>query len=377
MKSTSFKEFLLKTGPHGDFRNSGGSLARSVGQTQPVIVIGNEAADLDSMASAVLYAYYLNYTDPEVTVRPLIPIPRADFKLRTEAVYLFSKAGIHENMLNFVEDIDLNSLAANGRLGLILTDHNKPAAAYKHLSEHIARIIDHHADEQAYPDSAQTDIRPVGSACTIVAEYFLDKARDVIDQSVSTLLLGTILLDTVNLDPEAGRVTDTDRNVAKQLISMSGEDQQALFDALQFEKFNVSQLSSYDLLRKDYKEWQLGKIMCGIGSVLMSAEKWVEKDPSIAEAFRKYSDEHGLDVLISMNAFTSPDFTRHLGVYAKNPAVRQQLISFLEASDLQLEQFKNISDEDGVVFYNQKNLGISRKKLQPLLKDFFEQHSAR
>ena len=59
------------------------------------IVVGNEAADLDSMASAVLYAYYLNLKDESVNSFPLINIPKADFKLRTEAVYLFEDAGVN------------------------------------------------------------------------------------------------------------------------------------------------------------------------------------------------------------------------------------------------------------------------------------------
>ena len=42
-------------------------------------------------------------------------------------------------------------------------------------------------------------------------------ALDLIDGQMSGLLLGTILLDTVNLDPRAGRATDRDRDIVKQL----------------------------------------------------------------------------------------------------------------------------------------------------------------
>ena len=40
---------------------------------------------------------------------------------------------------------------------------------------------------------------------------------DVLDNQVSSLLIGTILLDTVNLDPRAGRVTDKDKEVVQRL----------------------------------------------------------------------------------------------------------------------------------------------------------------
>ena len=42
-------------------------------------------------------------------------------------------------------------------------------------------------------------------------------ALDLLDGQMVSLLLGSILLDTINLDPRAGRATDKDRNIVKQL----------------------------------------------------------------------------------------------------------------------------------------------------------------
>ncbi len=53
------------------------------------LVMGNEAADLDSMASAIAYAYLMAAKESDKTIVPVMPIPRADFKPRTEAVYVF------------------------------------------------------------------------------------------------------------------------------------------------------------------------------------------------------------------------------------------------------------------------------------------------
>ena len=269
-----------------------GSLKSNFSNTKQVtIVMGNEAADLDSMASAVTYAWYLNLSDTDGKYFPMINIPRADFKLRTEAVYLFKEAGVNIDNLLFTEDVDLDKLKAGNNLKLILVDHNKLASSQTGLETVITGILDHHADEKAYPSAAATDIRPVGSCATIVAELFLKDQKDAITGSLGTLLLGTILLDTVNLDPEAGRVTDDDSKAAKTLIEVSGLDSKKLFDKLQFEKFNVSSLGSYDLLRKDYKEWQLGAVKLGIGSVLLPVEDWTVKDPEIKVAFDSYLKE--------------------------------------------------------------------------------------
>ncbi|MCK5675184.1 MAG: DHH family phosphoesterase, partial [Spirochaetales bacterium] len=336
------------------------------------VVMGNEAADLDSMASAVTYAWYLNLSDADGKYFPLINIPRSDFKLRTEAVYLFKEALVNIDDLLFTEDVDLDNLKAGSNLKLILVDHNKLASSQTGLETVITGILDHHADEESYPPGAVTDIRPVGSAATIVAESFLKDQKESIDNSLGTLLLGTILLDTVNLDPEAGRVTDEDSRAAEKIISITGLDRSKLFEKLQFEKFNVSSLGSYDLLRKDYKEWQLGSVKLGIGSVLLPVEDWAAKDPEIACECDRYLKERKLDVLLAMNAFTAPQFTRQLVVYVPDSDLRSKTVSFLEGSDLGLKKLDINSSLDSCAFYNQKNLGISRKKLQPLLKEFFE-----
>jgi len=48
-----------------------------------------------------------------------------------------------------------------------------------------------------------------------VAEKLL--TMDVLDSQITGLLLGTILLDTINLDPRAARSTDKDKEVVRQL----------------------------------------------------------------------------------------------------------------------------------------------------------------
>lgn len=336
------------------------------------IVMGNEAADLDSMASALSYAWYLKINNSDETPCPLINIPRADFKLRTEAVYLFEEAGVDVDKLIFIDDLNLQDLKDKGLLKLILVDHNKLGSSQSGLEPNVTAILDHHADEESYPKMAMTDIRPVGSCATIVAQAFLKTSPKALDKSLGTLLLGTILLDTVNLDPDAGRVTEDDSSAAAQLIKVCALDQKVLFDKLQFEKFNVASLGSYDLLRKDYKEWELGPVKCGIGAVLQPIEKWAEKDPDLGMACEAYVKERDLQVLFAMNAFTNPGFTREMVVCIPDTALRNKALTWLEASDLGLERLNITASGSCCVYFKQANLGISRKKLQPLLKEFFK-----
>ncbi len=335
-----------------------------------VCVVGNEAADLDSMASAVMYAYHRAASGENAV--PLINIPRSDYKLRTEAVYLFDRCGIDVEDLLFEEDLDLAALHAEGRLKLVLVDHNRPAKVHSAFDSVVDGIIDHHADEGLFSDAAVRAIEPVGSAATLVAKRILEENADSLDEGTAMLLLGTILLDTVNLDPAAKRVTPEDEEIAEILLSLSGADQQELFDALQREKFNVSALSSADLLRKDYKEWQMGGQRVGISSVLLSIPDWLAKDSDLSGSLNTYAQAKGLDLLLAMIAYADPDFTRELVVYCPDPSLRSRVVTFLEESDLGLKPVASDSVNESTNLYTQANVAVSRKKLQPLLVAFLE-----
>ncbi|TVR69557.1 MAG: hypothetical protein EA427_08045 [Spirochaetaceae bacterium] len=337
--------------------------------TDPVIcVVGNEAADLDSMASAVVYAYHR--ATRGASALPLINIPREDFKLRTEAVYLFEKAGVDLQALIFADEIDLGALKSAGRLSLVLVDHNRPAKSHATFTDVVTGVIDHHADEGLFQDAAVRVIEPVGSAATLVAREMLGGDVSELDEGIATLLLGTILLDTVGLDPDAGRVTPGDQEIADRLLALTGADQKQLFDALQREKFNVSALDSSDLLRKDYKEWQMGDLRVGVSSVLLSISDWLDKDAALSRSLGTYAAARKLDLLLAMNAYTSPSFTRELVVYCPDESVRNRVIPFLEGGDLGLTPISSGAIDSDTRLYAQGNAGISRKKLQPILSDF-------
>ena len=81
------------------------------------VVMGNEASDLDSMASSIAYGYLLSQSLPggEI-VLPVMNIPRDDFKLRTEAVYLFKEVGIDISRLVFLDEIKLDALKTENYL---------------------------------------------------------------------------------------------------------------------------------------------------------------------------------------------------------------------------------------------------------------------
>ena len=343
------------------------------------VVLGNEASDLDSMASALTYALLLDRErgDGHPVSLPLINIPRADFALRTEAVWLFREAGVDASALPFRDGIDPGAAHAGGRLRLVLVDHNRLSIAQSAWASAVEEILDHHADEGLYP-GARRVIAPVGSCATLVAERLFESAPCLVGEAVGKLLLGAILLDTFNLDPGARKVTPRDGEMARRLLEIAGADRKAFFDRLQAEKLNVSALSTRDILRKDYKEYVAGGLRYGISSALLPLRDWAGKDPDLQGSLRAYAEERGLALLLVMSVCTEPEFRRELAVYSADRALRDGVIDFLNRSKLGLSPLEaglaaGAESATTVAAFTQADRGGSRKKVQPLLDGYLKE----
>jgi exopolyphosphatase len=195
----------------------------------------------------------------------------------------------------------------------------------------------------------------VASTCTLVVEELLHQIQDRggtpplppfdIPPQVSAMLLGTILLDSINLDPRAGKVTDRDRaavrellqrthwdglgNEAKHALGMSSAspraepDCSALFNVLQAAKFDPAfwgSLSVRDVLRLDYKQFSTttaaedddasssshhqSETTWGMSTVLLDMDSFFNK-PNWEQATGEYMAEHQLAVLVVMLATSS------------------------------------------------------------------------
>lgn len=73
-------------------------------QKKVKVVIGNEAADADTIVSSICLAHFLHATrsseDDEAGVQyvPVLPLLRAELKLRPETLLLFRLAGLKETV---------------------------------------------------------------------------------------------------------------------------------------------------------------------------------------------------------------------------------------------------------------------------------------
>lgn len=62
------------------------------------IVMGNEASDMDSVVSSIIFAYLCNHLTGDIFV-PILSIPSEDVKLRTDQFYLYNKLGFNSNLI--------------------------------------------------------------------------------------------------------------------------------------------------------------------------------------------------------------------------------------------------------------------------------------
>ena len=156
------------------------------------------------------------------------------------------------SLLVFVDDVEaaLADASAPPSVSVTLVDHNEfkgalPAALRRAGVEPdaaVREIIDHHADagshqhvrgaERRVAFDAATNAATAGSACTLVASLLLGDldiaelssggrgpapARAGIDARLAEVLGSTILLDTVGMDPAAGKGTPLDAAVLERL----------------------------------------------------------------------------------------------------------------------------------------------------------------
>ena len=392
----SFSDFL---------KQSAAIAAKTNYQHLSHIAIGNEAGDADSIISALTFPYVLatttsnTSTNTENTITPVLSIPRQDLQTqRPETSLLLQLAGLNQDFLQShlvdVNDIlpstpDQDACATTKTTTLVtLLDHNRLSDKF-HMetttrttstSWKVVEILDHHLDLQSHTDTCANNTTTSGqrrniafdgttskalvaSTCTLVAERWFQHVQrqghepsssSLLSPQVALLLLGTILLDSVNMSPTAGKGTTRDFDAIQLLLNGTSwsevattaqsiltsttttstnqqensnvadvtetsttratirPDTTKLFDVLQNAKFDVNfwrGLSVRDALRLDYKAFTAASsktIVLGFASVLLSWADFSQKT-RLWTQLRQYLEDANdvkMDVLVVMFTYS-------------------------------------------------------------------------
>lgn len=287
-------------------------------------------ADLDSLASAIAYAWYVSEAQ-EMPAVALVQTPRNDLHLRAENAHALGLVGVSLEDLLCVDDAHPAPTSPFPSTRFALVDHNRlgPRFSANNPAARVVAIIDHHADEGLHPDADPRIVTPgVGSCSSLVAELLQRKCADRLPREVATLLLASIVIDTGGLVP-GGKAIEVDQRAAAFLASkctLATADASA-FDAapslhgsatiqelnatLQTKKNSVAHLSARDLLRRDYKEYALTpafapgrELAIGLASVPLGLVSLVSRDaPRFVQDVKTWMDERGLSALGLLTSF--------------------------------------------------------------------------
>ena len=365
------------------------------------VVLGNAAADADSIVSALCLAYLRSSKESVEGFVPVVSVSRSELALRRETELLLKEVNLELSDLICLDEIASSSVAS-----IILVDHNTmsaKAASQLPASASVVEIYDHHVDAQKHlhisPSKrqiafdAEKKVATVGSTCTLVAELFLassgaNSKEQQLDSTVSTLLLGVIALDTANGDPAVGKACPRDLEAMTTLEARrAGLGRDALFEKLKSAKMDVSfwrGLTVEQCLLLDYKQQPIPTFChgpeVGVASVLLPVMEMLGK-PDFASGFSRYMVQCDLDMLGVMSFVMEPVPQRELLLVTRSaPRLEQVSAFFLNDATLALSELAVDSRAAEAMLglglhvraFAQGNVKASRKQVLPLVSGFYE-----
>ncbi|TRY86386.1 hypothetical protein DNTS_012150, partial [Danionella cerebrum] len=342
------------------------------------VVMGNEACDMDSMVSALTFAYLLSKSlDSKRIPVPVLNIPRAEFPLRSDSTFLLRESGLSQDVLVFRDELDLHSLHKNKQLTLTLVDHNVLPSADGELEDSVVEVIDHHLLQRPSSPSCPVTVETVGSCATLVTERIAQTSPEVLDQQVAQLLYATIILDCVNMAPEAGKVTPKDSQYASFLEKRFPKlpPRSPLFQSLQNAKFDVSGLSTEQMLLKDMKAASAGDLRLAVSVVYMTLER-----RGLQQELCEFCHHHNYNLLVAMTIsfHDNKEPFRQLAVYSPSTVCREEMSKALEKARNPSLELKPMScPYPDVKAYAQGNTLASRKKVMPIVTEFLKERERR
>lgn len=311
---------------------------------------------------------------------PLIKVPKADLALRPELEYVMGLINLDHQKLVCIDELALDPHAS-----IVLVDHNHLTPPLMHYDNQVVGVLDHHVDEHLYQSAPLRRVEMVGSCVTLVLDHFPDHVW-ANNKEIAQIALAPLLVDTVNLKWELGRTTELDVAIYHKLVE-SIYDVQALapsssttaltdeyFKSIEKVKSQVDKMSSYDILRRDYKEFVVNGYRIGTSAVTWHFRAWAERNSAqeIKQAAIDYARSRQLDMEVIFTAFDhNGEYRRQLAAFVMQPKLQPVQDSLEKNPDIQLEPIREFSVEG---FYDQGNIRMSRKQVWPLLKQLIEQH---
>lgn len=257
-------------------------------------VIGPDCCDVGSVASTIMYAFYLNETfnDDQLCTVPVINMKRSDAHSNVELGWLLDSCFVDQSSLIFIDEIDLSYYELYGSLKLVLVNCSKLPANQEALKDAVVEIFSCREEATPYSSVAAVSIGKEASCCTLIADKFLLTSPEMlVGQGFSRLLLAGILIDTGNLTNL--QTTTKDKYMTTLLINGAGRfGCNGLYEILRNKMHDAADARGGEVFRKDIK--RLSKSDAAdprVGDVLKKDIKKLSKsdavDPEVGEVLQK------------------------------------------------------------------------------------------
>ena len=129
------------------------------------LVLGNEAADMDSIACAVAFAALLRARGDDGACA-VVGVPREDLRLRAEVAWLLEREQVDVAAMVFSDDAELGALKAAGRLKrAVLVGARSGAAASRSASRACSRRADHNRPSGAVESAVGDAVVEIWKKC--------------------------------------------------------------------------------------------------------------------------------------------------------------------------------------------------------------------
>ncbi|KAL5577894.1 hypothetical protein UlMin_019593 [Ulmus minor] len=350
-------------------------------------VMGQDVSDVGSVASTIMYAFYLSETrnmDQFCTV-PIINMKRADLSSHAELKWLLDSCQIDQESLIFIDEIDLSYYDLFGSLKLVLLNGHKLPTKQEALKGAVVEILTCRKGESAYSWVENVTEAEDCSCCTVVAEMFSLASPEILTgKCFSRLLLAGILLDSANLT--SSHCSSKDKYMATLLLHGAGRfGWNGFYQILKYKMYNVSDLKVIDILRKDFKKWTrvAGKSdsvasrfrvsHIGMSSIIISVAQLLAHEVAATQEIKYFQQLEKLRLLMIVSGYydSEKNFKREILVTAESAELMKNLLSFFNSNkaDIPLKVLHKPGLKEDMRMFEIDKV-VSRKTIEHLLEEF-------
>lgn len=265
-------------------------------QTDNLVWLGHLSPDSDTIGSAIGAAELFGGE------------PRRAGELNKETQFAVDYCGVA--VPKMIEKVD------GQKVGLV--DFNQKTQLHKDVdNSDIVAIIDHHAIQDqpiTFNTAMSVDIRPWGSAATILADRF-EKMGKVPSPETACMLLAGILSDTLVF--ESPTTSQFDQPFAEKLAKIAGIADLYDFGLKMMEaKSDLADVSTYDVLKGDFKHYEINgkKVGFGVAETLLP-QQLLDRKADLLEEMTGEKAKQGLDFIFFAIVDTKTK-NSHLVIYS-------------------------------------------------------------